>query len=342
MMLKAKELWYEEAQWLLHPRILEYIEQLMRRQASIDWHGLYSIPEPISPTFFMEGYTGPSPPIPPSHSHQVPTVPLITQSAPPTLPPRDRSVEPMQEPPVRSKPVSVDPPAPVLEQTVLVSVKPPAPVSVSNPILVEPSAPVSDPPAPVSVEPPVPVSGSKPKTKPRKKKTKAGPSNQSGSNQPTLAPQAPSKGKKRAGESMEAGPKKTRIVSAEFISTSDGSDEETEPKAKVDEKAAKPKKKSQVFVDIATKPPSHLRTPADEQMEPKPKSKPRPRARSRQIEPTPKAESGEEILHKPKSKSQPVPRRVNPETTEKRRSQQNAAIEEGKFRLADKSCDTCT
>jgi len=58
----------------------------------------------------------------------------------------------------------------------------------------------------------------------------AGPSNQSKSNQATLKPQAPSKGKKRKGESMEAGPKKSRIVSQEFINTTD---EETGDRGRV-------------------------------------------------------------------------------------------------------------
>ena len=71
------------------------------------------------------------------------------------------------------------------------------------------------------MEPPALLSVSKPKPKSHKKKPKASPSNQSKSNQATLKPQAPSKGKKRKGELMEAGPKKSQIVSQEFINTTD-------------------------------------------------------------------------------------------------------------------------
>ena len=68
---------------------------------SIDWSQFYAIPQPTSPAFFMEDYTSPSPPVPPSSSLLVPTlsslpVPTIptSQSAPPALPrAQDRSSE---------------------------------------------------------------------------------------------------------------------------------------------------------------------------------------------------------------------------------------------------------
>jgi len=237
----------------------------------------------------MEGYTSPSPLTPPS------LLSLPTQSAPPTLPSWNQSVQP---PPAEAKPV---------------------------------------------LEPPAPLSASKPKPKSHKKKPTASPSNQSKSNQATLKPQAPSKGKKRKGELMEAGPKKSRIVSQEFINTTDKeteaesrlvskpksistTDEESEAES---QPVSKPKSKTEVYVDIATKPPSQLRTQADK-IEAKPKSKPRPWAQSRQ----PKLESGSRL------KSPPVQKKVSP-TTQKRRDEQNAAIQRGEFQLADSPCDTC-
>ena len=137
------------------------------------------------------------------------------------------------------------------------------------------------------MEPPAQLSVSKPKPKSHKKKPEASPSNQPKSNEATLKPQALSKGKKRKGESMEAGPKKSQIVSQEFINTMD---EETEAESRLvskpksisttDEESeaesqpvSKPKSKTEVYVDIATKPPSQLRTQADK-IEAKPKSKP--------------------------------------------------------------------
>ena len=281
-MLKGANLWFNKAQWLVHPRIMSHI--IAARQGSIDWHGVYSTPDPASPTFFMEGYTGPTPPIPPSHIIQV-----LTQSAP-TLPPRDRSVPPIQKP-VQSK--SVDPPVESKSE-------PPVPESVEpppTPLLVEPPAPVSvEPSAPMSVETPLileqpaPVSVSKPKAKPHKKKPEAGPSQQS--RQPTLAPKAPSKGKRGKGESIEAGPKKTRIISKEYI---ESSDEEMEPEIKLGLTELK-KPKTKMYVEIVTKPPSHLQCRANK-MELRPKSEPRPRAPS-QIKS--ESESGEEISPKPK------------------------------------------
>ena len=80
-----------------------------------------------------------------------------------------------------------------------------------------------------------PLSVSKPKPKSHKKKPKAGPSNQSKSNEVTLKPQALSKGKKRKGELTEAGPKKSQVVSQEFINTTD---EETEAESQL---VSKPK-----------------------------------------------------------------------------------------------------
>jgi len=103
---------------------------------------------------------------------------------------------------------------------------------------------------------------------------------------------------------MEAGPKKSWIVSQEFINTTDKETEaESRPVSKpksistTDEESeaesrpvSKLKSKTQVYVDIATKPPSQFRPQADK-IEAKPKSKPRPRAQSRQ----PKLESGSRL-----------------------------------------------
>jgi len=141
---------------------------------------------------------------------------------------------------------------------------------------------------------------------------------------------------------MEAGPKKSRIVSQEFINTTDEETEaESRPVSKpksistTDEESeaesrpvSKPKSKTEVYVDIATKPPSQFRPQADKMA--KPKSKPRPWAQSRQ----PKLESGSRL------KSPPVQKKVSP-TTQKRRDEQNAAIQRGEFQLADSPCDTC-
>jgi hypothetical protein len=111
-MLYEKELWYEDAQWLLHPRIVLHTNQ-MWQGVSIDWDRLYSTPEPAWPTFFMEGYTGPTPPIPPLHLLQVP----LGQSVPPTLPPQDQSVPLIQEPRDEAKPLLVEPTAMVLAES---------------------------------------------------------------------------------------------------------------------------------------------------------------------------------------------------------------------------------
>jgi hypothetical protein len=172
-MLKDHTLWHQDSQWLHHPRIMAYIYQMLRKE-SIDWHTVYSVQEPISPTFFMENYAGPAIPIPPSHLLQVPTVP---QSAPPTLP-RDRSVQPLREIP-EVKPET--PAALSVEPPTQVSADLPPPISVDPPIpvLIEPIS--LDPPAPVSVEPPTTAPASKPKAKRREKKPKAGPSNESAS-----------------------------------------------------------------------------------------------------------------------------------------------------------------
>jgi len=119
---------------------------------------------------------------------------------------------------------------------------------------------------------------------------------------------------------MEAGPKKSRIVSQQFINTTD---EETEAESRpvsrpksistTDEESeaesrpvSKPKSKTEVYVDIAMKPPSQLQPQADK-IEAKPKSKPRPRAQSRQ----PKLESGSRL------KSPLVQKKISP-TTQKR------------------------
>ena len=102
MLVKPKGLWCEAAQWLNHPWILAYINMIRSAGGpSIDWSRLYEIPQPTSPAFFMEDYTGPFPPVPPSSSLlvltlsslPVPTIPT-SQSAPPVLPHvQDRSSE---------------------------------------------------------------------------------------------------------------------------------------------------------------------------------------------------------------------------------------------------------
>lgn len=169
---------------------------------------------------------------------------------------------------------------------------------------------------------------SKPKPKPRKKKPiKAGPSNQlavPSEDKPTIAPQVP-KGKKRKGDSIEARPKKSRIVSVEFIDDTD--DDETQPKLMSKsppqvEPPPKPKSQPMVVVEIPAKPQAQSRPRVDTETEtePKPKSKSRRRV-------------GEE---------KPIQRLIDPILSAERLQKQNAAIDQGKYRLATTPCETCT
>lgn len=255
-MLKEHSLWYRDSNWLHHPLIFSYINEMQRSEV-IDWQRVYAIQEPSSPAFFMENYTGPA--TPPS---QVLTVPAATQSAPPTIP-RDRSVQPIREIPVSR--ASIEPPVPM-------SVDSPTPISVDPPVFAEPPAPMSvEPPTPVSVEPLAPASMSKPKSKPRQK-PKAGPTNNSVSTG------------KRKGDFIETGPKKTRIVSREILT--DTSDDDTEPQPTV----SKPMPQILDCVEISTKPPL-LQPRADQPM---PKLE-QPPAQSQKPASKPRSQGGNKV-----------------------------------------------
>ena len=158
----------------------------------------------------------------------------------------------------------------------------------------------------------------------RSAKPEAGPSNTSATTEkPT--------GKKRKADTIAARPKKTCIVSKEFIETDD---EEPLPKPKS-------KSKSRTPVESTAKPKS-LQAP-------KPKSKSQPPVESKSqplVESTAKPKSLQvlNIRPKPKSKSQargsPLPRETP--TTQERLQKQTEAIKSGEFKLAAVPCKSCT
>ena len=259
-MLREKELYSEDTQWLLPARFLVYVQMIRSMGKSVNWRRIYDIPHTTTPTFLMEGYDGPSTPIPPT----------LLQSPPASLPV-------------------------------------PANSSLPSSLLPMPT-PRNGPPVP-----------QQPRATPE-----AGPSNKS------AATEKPT-GKKRKGDILVAGPKKTRIVSKEFI---DSEDEETSPKPKS-------KSKSRTPVESTAKPKS-LQAP-------KPKSKSQPPVESKSqplVESTAKPKSLQvlDIPPKPKSKSQargsPLPRQTP--TTQERLEAQTKAIKSGEFKLADVPCDSCT
>ena len=65
-MLREKELYSEDAQWLLPTRFLAYVQMIPAMGKLVNWCQIYDIPHTTTPTFLMEGYNGPSPPIPPT------------------------------------------------------------------------------------------------------------------------------------------------------------------------------------------------------------------------------------------------------------------------------------
>ena len=151
---------------------------------SVNWRRIYDIPHTTTPTFLMEGYDGPSTPIPPT----------LLQSPPASLPV-------------------------------------PANSSLPSSLLPMPT-PRNGPPVP-----------QQPRATPE-----ASPSNK-------LAATEKPTGKKRKGDILVAGPKKTRIVSKEFID----SDEETSPKLKSKSRPAvktTAKPKSLQGLEIPAKPKS--------------------------------------------------------------------------------------
>ena len=192
-MLREKDLYSEDTQWLLPTRFLVYVQMIRSMGKLVNWRRIYDIPHTTTPTFLMEGYDGPFPPTPP--------------------------------PFLRSPPASL-----------------PVPANSSLPSLLLPMpTPRNGPPVP-----------QQPWATPE-----AGPSNKSATTEkPT--------GKKRKGDILVAGPKKTRIVSKEFIDSED------------EEMLLKPKSKSRPAVKTTAKPKSlqGLKIPA------KPKSKSQARTSS--------------------------------------------------------------
>ena len=65
-MLREKELYSEDTQWLLPPIFLAYVQMTASMGKSVNWRRIYDIPYTTTPTFLMEGYDGPSPLIPPT------------------------------------------------------------------------------------------------------------------------------------------------------------------------------------------------------------------------------------------------------------------------------------
>ena len=105
-----------------------------------------------------------------------------------------------------------------------------------------------------------------PQTKSQQKKPEAGPSNK-----PARAKESESKGRKRAGDSIEARPKKTRIISAEYI---DDSDEEMVKVKSESRTPAGAMSGLKVFVEIPPKPKSKSQAPAKLPAPAKSKAKP--------------------------------------------------------------------
>ncbi|EDR05191.1 uncharacterized protein LACBIDRAFT_330008 [Laccaria bicolor S238N-H82] len=263
---RKANMWYNAAQWLNHPWILAYTE-MARAGPSVDWTKMFSIPQPTTPTFFMEGYAGPSPPLPPS---------------------------------------STDSLLPVTVPT------PPLPVPTASSLLPAPTKPTRQ----AKSTNPVPAAEtkSKSKTKSGRRKPEAGSSTQPQSEVTPNDTAAPVQSKKRKGDSIEARPKKTRVVSAEFINSS--SDEET----------LKPKSES-------------LRPVGGEAKAVKPKSQPH---FSRM---TPSA--GFSLIRRPKLDPDAGPPKtamaaLRQAKTAERLANQNAAIAKGNYQLADIPCEACS
>ncbi|EDR01026.1 uncharacterized protein LACBIDRAFT_333571 [Laccaria bicolor S238N-H82] len=186
---------------------------------SVDWNRLYAVPPTTTPTFFMEGYDGPSPPIPPITS-------TISTSANSPLPAQSSL-----------PPISADTQA--------------SPVPIPNsslpalpPILADTSVPIPNAPQCQST----PEAGPAPEKKPAKPKPQ----------QSQAKPNAgTSSGRKRRGDSLDVRPRKTRIVSAQHIEES--SDEEIptlKPNSRNSGNTAKPRSKQQPVVEITVKPRS--------------------------------------------------------------------------------------
>ncbi|EDQ98563.1 uncharacterized protein LACBIDRAFT_299179 [Laccaria bicolor S238N-H82] len=265
-LLIDKNMWYNAAQWLNHPWILVYTE-MARAGPSVDWTKMFSIPQPTTPTFFMEGYAGPSPPLPPSSTDSL--LPVTVPTPPLPVPTASSSLPAPTKPTRRAK--STDP-VPAAEMK------------------------------------------SKSKTKSGRRKPEAGSSAQPQSEVTPNDTAAPVQSKKRKGDSIEARPKKTRVVSAEFINSS--SDEET----------LKPKSES-------------LRPVGGEAKAVKPKSQPH---FSRM---TPSA--GLSLIRRPKLDPDAGPPKtamaaLRQAKTAERLANQNAAIAKGNYQLADIPCEACS
>ncbi|EDQ98411.1 uncharacterized protein LACBIDRAFT_302384, partial [Laccaria bicolor S238N-H82] len=265
-LLIDKNMWYNAAQWLNHPWILAYTE-MARAGPSVDWTKMFSIPQPTTPTFFMEGYAGPSPPLPPSSTDSLLPVTVPT-------------------PPL---------PVPTASSSLLAPTKPTRRAKSTDPV-------------------PAAETKSKSKTKSGRRKPEAGSSAQPQSEVTPNDTAAPVQSKKRKGDSIEARPKKTRVVSAEFINSS--SDEET----------LKPKLES-------------LRPVGGEAKAVKPKSQPH---FSRM---TPSA--GFSLIRRPKLDPNASPPKtamaaLRQAKTAERLANQNAAIAKGNYQLADIPCEACS
>ncbi|EDR07688.1 uncharacterized protein LACBIDRAFT_327604 [Laccaria bicolor S238N-H82] len=264
--LTKSNMWYNAAQWLNHPWILAYTE-MARAGPSVDWTKMFSIPQPTTPTFFMEGYAGPSPPLPPSSTDSLLPVTVPT-------------------PPL---------PVPTASSSLLAPTKPTRRAKSTDPV-------------------PAAETKSKSKTKSGRRKPEAGSSAQPQSEVTPNDTAAPVQSKKRKGDSIEARPKKTRVVSAEFINSS--SDEET----------LKPKLES-------------LRPVGGEAKAVKPKSQPH---FSRM---TPSA--GFSLIRRPKLDPNASPPKtamaaLRQAKTAERLANQNAAIAKGNYQLADIPCEACS
>ncbi|EDR11387.1 uncharacterized protein LACBIDRAFT_323931 [Laccaria bicolor S238N-H82] len=218
--LSGKQLWCEESQWLHPTRIWVYTNMLrVMGGPSVDWNRLYAVPPTTTPMFFMEGYDGPSPPIPPITS-------TISTSANSSLPAQSSL------PPISADTQASSVPIPNSSLPAL------------PPISADTSVPIPNAPQRQST----PEAGPAPEKKPAEPKPQ----------QSRAKPEAgTSSGRKRRGDSLDVRPRKTRIVSAQHIEES--SDEETpmlKPNSRNSGNTAKPRLKQQPVVEITVKPRS--------------------------------------------------------------------------------------
>ena len=171
-----------------------------------------------------------------------------------------------------------------------------------------------------------------PQTKSQQKTPEAGPSNK-----PARAKESESKGRKREGDSIEARPKKTRIISAEYI---DDSDEETVVKSE-SRTPAGAMSGLKVFVEIPPKPKSKSQAPAKSPAPAKSLAPAKSKAKPQQVT---------DLMRRPRfqtpldadAKSTMTASEIRLHNSQVRLQKLNVAIAAGKYRHAATPCHACT